>query len=238
VTLADLWQHPQIESVVRLVIAAVLGGIVGWERESHGQAAGLRTNMIVALGACLMMQLSLHMEELFRALTSDAAVRLDPGRIASYAIASMGFLGAGAIIKGKGSVRGLTTAAGLWLVAGLGLSVGAGFILPAVATTALSLVVLFSIYAINRLVDQDIYTSLTLVLTCEHARLRDIRTLLEAVPSMKLLTVNYHQNLETSVVRYRLRLRCNASVSRGKVVRELLQLPGLLQISWEEGEVP
>ncbi len=107
----------------KLVLAALLGGAIGFERETHGQAAGVRTNILVGVGACLMMILSLHMEELFRHLNADSTVRLDPGRIASYAIASMGFLGAGAIIKGKGSVRGLTTAAGLWLVTGIGLSV-------------------------------------------------------------------------------------------------------------------
>ena len=69
-----------------------------------------------------MMLLSLHMEDLYHYLNADSAVRLDPGRIASYAIASMGFLGAGAIIKGKGTVRGITTAAGLWVVTGMGLA--------------------------------------------------------------------------------------------------------------------
>jgi hypothetical protein len=93
----------------KLIIAALLGGAIGFERETHGQAAGIRTNILVGVGACLMMMLSLHIEEIFRHLNIDSVVRLDPGRIASYAIASMGFLGAGAIIKGKGSVRGLTT---------------------------------------------------------------------------------------------------------------------------------
>ena len=98
----------------RLVLAAVVGAAIGFEREAHGQAAGLRTFILVTVGACLMMMLSLEMEELHRHLAVDqSVVRLDPARIASYAIASMGFLGAGAIITGKGSVRGLTTAAGL-----------------------------------------------------------------------------------------------------------------------------
>src|SRR5512135_2344720 len=112
----------------KILLAAILGGAVGFERESHGQAAGFRTNILVCVGACLMMMLSLELEHLFRNLTSETAVRLDPGRIASYAIASMGFLGGGAIIKGKGSVRGLTTAASLWLDTGLGLAVGAGYV--------------------------------------------------------------------------------------------------------------
>ena len=122
------WNHIGL-TLGKILIAAILGGAVGFERESHGQAAGFRTNLLVSIGACLMMMLSLEMEQLYRHLDSRAVVRLDPGRIASYAIASMGFLGGGAIIKGKGSVRGLTTAASLWLVTGLGLAVGAGFML-------------------------------------------------------------------------------------------------------------
>ncbi|GAB7080657.1 MgtC/SapB family protein [Megalodesulfovibrio paquesii] len=233
-----LFQHTDITIFLKLCIAAVLGGVIGWERESHGQAAGLRTNMILALGGCLMMQLSLHMEEMFRPLNSEAVVRLDPGRIASYAIASMGFLGAGAIIKGRGSVRGLTTAAGLWMVAGLGLAVGAGFVLPAVGTTALALLVLFSVQVINRFIDQDIYTILTVVVPGGQVRLCQIRQQLEAVPSLKILTVNYRHDLVQDLVTYRLRLRCNASVARGRLVQELRHLPGLQQLAWEEGEVP
>src|SRR3972149_5039668 len=93
--------HGALEEFLKLILAALMGGAIGFERESHGQAAGIRTNLIVSLGACLMMMLSLHIEEIFRHLNASTTVRLDPGRIASYAIASMGFLGAGAIIKGK-----------------------------------------------------------------------------------------------------------------------------------------
>ena len=90
-----------------------------------------------------MMMLSLEMEHFYRHLSVDqSVVRLDPARIASYAIASMGFLGAGAIITGKGTVRGLTTAAGLWLVTGIGLAIGAGYLIPALFATGVSLMIL------------------------------------------------------------------------------------------------
>src|SRR5512144_1192047 len=146
----------------KLLLAAVVGGAIGFEREAHGQAAGFRTYLIVGVASCLMMMLSLHMEELYRALSDKSVVRLDPGRIASYAIASMGFLGAGAIIKGKGSVRGLTTAAGLWSATGIGLSIGAGHILPAVAATIIILASLYLAYPLKALSHRRIYTILTL----------------------------------------------------------------------------
>ena len=132
------WQHVSWD-LTKLVIAAVIGGAIGFEREAHGQAAGLRTYILVSVGACLMMMLSMEMEHFYRHLSVDqSVVRLDPARIASYAIASMGFLGAGAIITGKGTVRGLTTAAGLWLVTGIGLGVILAGIFIMVATVVTS----------------------------------------------------------------------------------------------------
>jgi len=88
--------------ILQLLMAAMFGGIIGYEREKHGQGAGFRTNIIICISACLMMQLSMHMEVLYRTLNQGSVIRIDPGRIASYAISSMGFLGAGAIIKGQG----------------------------------------------------------------------------------------------------------------------------------------
>ena len=146
----------------KLLLAAALGGAIGFERESHGQAAGFRTYLIVGIASCLMMMLSLHMEEHFRDLAVDkSVVRLDPGRIASYSIVSMGFLGAGAIIKGKGSVRGLTTAAGLWSVTGIGLSIGAGYFVPPIVTTVIILASLYLAYPIKALTHRRIFTVLS-----------------------------------------------------------------------------
>ena len=91
--------------LAKLALATFTVAAIGVQRESHGQAARLRTNILICIGACLMMLLSLHMKTLFHSLgVTDSVIRLDPGRIASYAIASMGHLGAGAIIKGKGSI--------------------------------------------------------------------------------------------------------------------------------------
>ncbi len=122
-----------IQMAGRLCLAGLLGGLVGLEREIHSQPAGLRTHMIVSLGACLIMLVSIHMAD----LTPSKA---DPGRIAAQVVAGVGFLGAGAIMRSGLSVRGLTTAACLWTVAAIGLAVGCGFWRAAVVTTALTLV--------------------------------------------------------------------------------------------------
>ncbi len=120
----------------RLLLAALLGGIIGLERESLNRPAGLRTHTIVSLGAALIMQVSLS-------LTGG-----DPGRIAAQVISGIGFLGAGTILREGSSVRGLTTAASLWVVAGIGLAVGSGLYLAAVVASVL---VVFTLAGLGRL---------------------------------------------------------------------------------------
>jgi putative Mg2+ transporter-C (MgtC) family protein len=231
------WQHIGLD-FGKILLAAILGGAIGFERESHGQAAGFRTNILVSVGACLMMMLSLEMEHLFRHLTSDAVVRLDPGRIASYAIASMGFLGGGAIIKGKGSVRGLTTAASLWLDTGLGLAVGAGYVLPAIATTAVCLLILYNLRHFKDYFSRDIYTVLTLTFRDLGRPLEDVKEVLAQYPGFKIQFINYYHYIADRKVTYRLRLHSKEHMPWGKITSRILQLPGLDEFAWEEGDVP
>ena len=230
--------HEALRELGHLLIAALLGGAIGFERETHGQAAGVRTNTLICVGACLMMILSLHMEEIFRHLDAESTVRLDPGRIASYAIASMGFLGAGAIIKGRGSVRGLTTAAGLWLVTGIGLTVGAGLIFPAVASTLISLVVLYGLRRLKPLMSRDIFSILTLRFSDNSTALDDVIKILSDFPEITIQFVNTFQNIEAQVTTYRLRLESKELINRNTITEKLFQVKGLEELSWEEGNVP
>jgi putative Mg2+ transporter-C (MgtC) family protein len=223
----------------KLLLAAFLGAAIGFEREAHGQAAGLRTNLLVAMGSCLMMMLSLHMEEVFRHLDMNSVVRVDPGRVASYAIASMGFLGAGAIIKGQGSVRGLTTAAGLWLVTGIGLSIGAGYLLPAVATTLISLIILYNLRFLKHLFSHDVYTILSLTCSSESKPLDQIKDILARFPDVEIRFINYQHEILSRRVTYRLRLCGKEHVAWGRIVSMLTtEIPHMAAISWEESDVP
>src|SRR5919197_430694 len=123
----------------RLVLAAALGGAIGFERELREREAGLRTHMRVCLGSALFTIVSAYGFRDF--LTSgDQVIRADPARIAAQIVVGIGFLGAGAIIRHGLSVRGLTTAATLWVAAAIGLAAGAGYYSAAVFTTAITLV--------------------------------------------------------------------------------------------------
>lgn len=124
--------------ILRLVLTAILSGLIGFERQMHKRMAGLRTHILVALGSCLIMLTSIYVFDIYKAVANP-----DPGRIAAGVITGIGFLGAGTIIRERERVRGLTTAASLWVVAGIGLACGCGFINAAVYTAVLGLIVLF-----------------------------------------------------------------------------------------------
>ena len=119
---------------INILIAALLGGVIGLEREYRAKEAGFRTHFLVALGAALFMILSAHGFE--GVLTTDNH-RLDVSRIAAQVVSGIGFIGAGTIIFQRHAVRGLTTAAGLWVTAAIGMTAGAGLLLLAGSTTLL-----------------------------------------------------------------------------------------------------
>lgn len=124
-------------AIFRIVVAMVLGSLVGIERKRKGQMAGLRTFSLISMGACIAMMLSI-----FVCQETVGLLRGDPSRIAAQVLSGIGFLGAGTIIQMKGSVRGLTTAAGIWIIATIGMAVGCGLYLVALVSTGLVLVVL------------------------------------------------------------------------------------------------
>ncbi len=121
----------------RLILAAVLSGVIGFEREFHGRAAGFRTHILLCIGSTLVMLTSMHIFDIY-----ISRVPVDPARIAAGVVTGIGFLGAGAIMHFKSSVRGLTTAASLWVVAGIGLAVGSGLYFGAIVTTVITIVAL------------------------------------------------------------------------------------------------
>lgn len=138
------------EMLLRLVLALLLGALIGFERESHAHDAGLRTLALVSLGSSLFTIISAYG---FMGLLGIPHIQLDPTRIASYIIAGIGFLGAGTIFTSRNQerVKGLTTAACIWIVAAIGMACGAGLLLEAVVVTILTLIVLTVLRYMERL---------------------------------------------------------------------------------------
>ena len=133
-------------AIAKLLLALLLGATIGIERRFKGQIAGLRTFALISMGACLAMLISIYIPQEYLGLKNG-----DPGRIAAQVVSGVGFLGAGAIIQMKGSVRGLTTAAGIWMTACIGLAVGAGMYIIAIVATLLIIFVLVNIERIEKL---------------------------------------------------------------------------------------
>ena len=135
--------------VMRLGVATLLGAVMGLERELRGQAAGLRTHILVSLGACLFTLSSVLVESSLEGSPPNGS-RADISRIASQVVVGIGFLGAGAIIRDRGQVRGLTTAANLWLAASVGLTTGLGFPWAAVTAVGIALLALAGLRPVER----------------------------------------------------------------------------------------
>lgn len=143
----DPWFISNEHLAIRLLLAVLLGGLVGIERERKNSAAGLRTHILVCLGSCLIMVLSMYG---FSAFADEPNVRLDPARLAAQVITGVGFLGAGTILFTGKMITGLTTAASVWVVMAIGLAVGAGFYMPAGLTALLVLLILWGLNIVEK----------------------------------------------------------------------------------------
>ena len=142
----------------RLILAAILGTVIGIEREIKNRAAGFRTHIIVSVGACLIMLIGIDGIGKF---SSDTA--RDTARIAGQVISGIGFLGAGTILQKKNAVTGLTTAATLWLSAAIGLAVGIGYYEGAIIATVICLVTLISLNKISDLINKKTIKSYSMI---------------------------------------------------------------------------
>jgi putative Mg2+ transporter-C (MgtC) family protein len=190
---------------VRLLLAALLSGLVGIEREIKRHPAGFRTHLLVGMGACLMMLLSVFGFESYLHSHTDL-VRFDPSRMPSYVISGIGFLGAGTILVHGVTVKGLTTAASIWVVAGIGLVVGIGMYYEAVLTTV---VVILSLFFLNNVEKIFIKTSeterLNIVVRNKKVSLSKIVEVLEEQgTSVKQVSVENYPDADNTLMKYTL----------------------------------
>jgi putative Mg2+ transporter-C (MgtC) family protein len=163
----------RLDLLGRLLLAALLGGLVGLEREWSGKPAGLRTNLLICVGAALLTQLS------FTVARSGIGTVSDPARIAAQIVSGIGFLGAGTIIQSRVGVTGLTTAATLWVVAAIGMAVGAGAYVEAVGATALVVAALLVLGRLEGRLVRQVEGLVQVELAAEVVNAGRVRALLE-----------------------------------------------------------
>jgi putative Mg2+ transporter-C (MgtC) family protein len=215
--------------LLRLGLAALFGGLVGLEREVHGRPAGFRTHLLVALGACLMMLVSEQFYYKYQALSSDSMVRVDPARVAAQIVTGIGFLGAGAIIKHKHTVRGLTTAACLWVVAGIGMAVGIGMYVPALMVTVIALVTLLLLKRSERWLGKESFHSIQI--HCEDSA--DIFDQIQQFFSrheLRMIDCGFEKDSASADVCYRFVVARFGVDDKSLVVKEISQLTGVKQV--------
>ena len=181
---------------VRLLVACLLGAAIGFERDIHGRAAGLRTNMLVSIGAALFMLVSIAVAEFYSEGAESTGLRVDPSRIAAQIVTGIGFLGAGAIIKEGFNIRGLTTAACLWVSAGIGMAAGAGFFEMAILVTLIGIFTLVVVNRFEKVYAKDSYRVLKITVAND----ADISELIEVVKRkhLKILFLDFDRDYRTN----------------------------------------
>ena len=218
---------------LRVGLAFLAGGIVGWERESHGRPAGLRTTILTCVAAAVAMVLS---EVLFAqaASSNSGAWRPDPARLGAGILTGIGFLGAGTILRHANTIRGVTTAATLWFVTVLGLAFGSGEFALGLTGVALALLTLLVLPRFEQHIVVHVYSTLTVnadfTFMDESAFRRHIETLGPSVKAMRL-----HYDVETRKKTF----VCDVKLTKSQqfempanVVNELSKLPGVLNVAW------
>ncbi|WP_220195209.1 MgtC/SapB family protein [Ktedonospora formicarum] len=223
--------------LLRLGVALLLGTLIGWEREGHDHAAGMRTNALVAVGCAFFTILSGYA---FHDMLETQHIQLDPTRIASYVVAGIGFLGGGSIFiaRDRSRVKGMTTAAAIWVVAAIGMGCGAGMLWEAILTTGITLMVLIAMRYLesSRLMGFDVMEY-------------DLDLMVNAVGDQRALVSRIHDicmvhkvelkalAIQEREEQYYIQFSCEApsTVHLAKTVDKLRQLPHVNEIQFSLG---
>lgn len=218
---------PEQQIILRLLVSAVLGSVVGLERERLNWVAGLRTHMLVCVGSTLFMIVSAFG---FADILGNERVMLDPSRVAAQLVSGIGFLGAGTIILRREVVRGLTTAASLWSVAAVGLAVGGGLYLAAIWGTALILVILAGVKPLERRFARTRQAGLLMVvIDRRELSVFAIEAALEAA-HLRLKHIRIQRGTAPDEDRLQIRLRRAPRPSVLLMAEQLRRLPGVREV--------
>ncbi len=225
------------EIALRLGLAIIFGGAVGFERESQNLPAGFRTHILVCVGATLIMMVSAY------GFTGPLSEMVDPSRIAASVVTGIGFLGAGTILRQRGGIRGLTTAASIWAVSAIGLAVGIGFYIGAMLAT---LVVLISLLVLGRL-DRVLLSSyrvkrLTVRMIDQAGLLSEIAAIFNDlkinIRKIELDSIPARTDMEKEAVEIEFMLVVPLNFDQNRLFQRLVFMEGIQQVCWQGEEVP
>lgn len=206
------------EIAFRLILACVLGGVVGLERERNDSPAGFRTHILVSMGASLIMVLSMY------GFSDFITVNKDPARLAAQVVSGVGFLGAGTILRDGASVKGLTTAASLWVVSAIGLAAGAGFYFSSLLVTGLVFI------ALERSLETFLFRNsrlLRVVTVNGTCKVKEINWIIESygiIPQNISMTLLEEQN--RTIIQYKLRTPFH-QINVDKILEDINKVDGI-----------
>lgn len=212
----------ELDLTVKLLLAALAGGLVGFEREKHGRPAGLRTNLLVAVGSCVMMIVSEAFYLKYGMFDAETTLRLDPSRVAAQIVSGIGFIGAGVILKEGASVRGLTTAASLWAVAGLGMAFGMGFFSLGAIATVLVLISLTLLKKLEPVMNKDRFLTLAVTAINRQGLIEELQGIFTD-RNLEAMDVNSHVDLVANEIFYQVSLTQRAQ-HIGHELTEMIKL--------------
>ena len=209
--------------IIRLIVAAFLGGFIGLERECHGQPAGLRTHIILCIGACLAMCISIN--------ASFYGTHGDVERIAAQVVSGVGFLGAGAIFKYGGGVRGLTSAASIWATASIGLASGCGLFYVAIAGMG---IVLFSLIVLNSIEKSFIHEKSTrtiVIKATDHPRfLEEIKDHMLKF-NIQVKSTNFSKDVINNHIEIKLFIKAYNDTDMDLIIADIQKIVGVESLS-------
>ncbi len=214
--------------VFRLVLSAILSGVIGFEREFHGRAAGFRTHILLSVGSALIMLTSIHIFDVY-----SGRVPIDPARLAAGVVTGIGFMGAGTIMRYKASVRGLTTATSLWVVAGIGLAVGSGLYFGAIATTLIAMIALMFFSKLEHvMIRKNWYKTIIIETQDGLEQLKKIRESLSEYGS-EINDLEADRSKDGTHIILKFGLKLTSNLHNAQLIESIARLEGVKSVKWE-----
>ncbi|WP_353092809.1 MgtC/SapB family protein [Tissierella praeacuta] len=221
----------RMEIVKRLVLSAIVGGLIGTEREINNRPAGLRTHILVTLGSTLVMLVSI-----------DGFQLGDPSRLAAQVVSGIGFLGAGTIMRTGNNISGLTTAASLWVCAGIGLAMGAGYYLGAIFTTTIVLVTLMSLDPFEKMILKKRYRAVEIVATNRPGIIGQIGVLFGkyyiSIKDINILSADSEYDEDNGIMEIRFLIKTPNDFNINTLYKEIYQIHGVISVSFGGNIIP
>jgi putative Mg2+ transporter-C (MgtC) family protein len=223
----------EVTALLKLFLAILLGGAIGLEREFRGRPAGLRTHILVCLGATMIMIGSTSIAEYSQALSQAYRVQVDPGRIAAGIVTGIGFLGAGAIIRIEDLVRGLTTAGCIWFVAALGIAIGQGLYLLATVSSLCAVAVLLGLTRVEQKIRPTVYRSILVISPLAQAESieRNCQKLLTE-RNIYVRDIGSRVSRDEGIAEVTFKIRVENYLQGAEVIRAMAAIDGVTEARW------